>query len=261
MDIIDRIKSYEPLFDWWLFDDLISIIDQESLIKVKHLSYGNEKHAFVKVVTVYDQDNNLKYLEKRIQDIKSHLNLNQGYIEDEFVEDEQYLIENNQGEVIGIDLCLLMKEDTYKVDDLDDLSGKLLYELGLKLFDKHEYDEALRYFKKGEVVNNSDCICIIGYLYERGLGVERDYVKAAYYYQKATSLNNIVASCNLAYFYELGIGIEQDYQKAYELYLKGAETGFPRAICNLGYCYEYGRGVKADLKQAVEYYLEAARLG
>ena len=79
MDIIDRIKSYEPLFDWWLFDDLISIIDQESLIKVKHLSYGNEKHAFVKVVTVYDQDNNLKYLEKRIQDIKSHLNLNQGW--------------------------------------------------------------------------------------------------------------------------------------------------------------------------------------
>ncbi len=131
MDIIDRIKSYEPLFGWWLFDDLISIFDQESLIKVKHISYGNEKHACVKVVTVYDQDNNLKYLEKRIQDIKSHLNLNKGYIEDEFVEDEQYLIENNQGEVIGIDLCLLMKEDTYKVDDLDDLSGKLLYELGL----------------------------------------------------------------------------------------------------------------------------------
>lgn len=261
MDIRDRIKSYEPLFDQWLFDDVIDIYDQESLIKLKHQSYGNERKAYLNVITVYDQDNDIQKLEKRVEDIKNSLKAGQKVLNSGFFDYEQYLIENNQGAVIGIDLCLLMKESDYATDNLDDLSSKLLYEIGLKLFDRHEYTKALVYFKKGEELDNSDCICIIGYMYERGLGVEQDNVMAVHYYQKATSLNNVVASCNLAYFYELGIGVKQDYQRAYELYLQGADAGFPRAICNLGYCYEYGRGVDADLHKAVEYYLEAAKLG
>ena len=62
-------------------------------------------------------------------------------------------------------------------------------------------------------MDNSDCVCIIGYLYERGLGVEQDHYQAFRYYQSATSLGNVVASCNLAYFYELGIGVKQDIRK------------------------------------------------
>ena len=171
MNIKDRIMSYEPLFDKWILDEVIDVYDQESFIRVKEQSYDSKQLAYLKVITIYDQDDNLKYLEQRAEIIKTDLNI--GLPKSEFIDCEQYLIENNQGDIIGIDLCLLMKDYEYKSEKIDNLDGKLLYELGLRLFDRHEYNEALTYFKKGEEMGNSDCICIIGYLYERGLGVEQ----------------------------------------------------------------------------------------
>ena len=58
MDIKDRVKSYEPLFNQWLFEELVEIHDQESLIKIKHQAIGVEKTALLKIITLYDQDNN-----------------------------------------------------------------------------------------------------------------------------------------------------------------------------------------------------------
>ena len=61
MDIKDRIKSYEPLFDQWLFDEIIDVYNQECLIKLKHQSYANKKRtAYLNVITVYDQNDNIK---------------------------------------------------------------------------------------------------------------------------------------------------------------------------------------------------------
>lgn len=48
MDIKDRVKSYEPLFNQWLFEELVEIHDQESLIKIKHQSIGVEKNGSFK---------------------------------------------------------------------------------------------------------------------------------------------------------------------------------------------------------------------
>ena len=52
MDIKDRVKSYEPLFNQWLFEELVEIHDQESLIKIKHQAIGVEKTALLKVITL-----------------------------------------------------------------------------------------------------------------------------------------------------------------------------------------------------------------
>ena len=50
MDIKDRVKSYEPLFNQCgLFEELVEIHDQESLIKIKHQAIGVEKTALLKV--------------------------------------------------------------------------------------------------------------------------------------------------------------------------------------------------------------------
>ncbi len=110
MDIKDRIKSYEPLFDQWLFDEIIDVYNQECLIKLKHQSYANEKRtAYLNVITVYDQNDNIKELEKRVEDIRNNFKDNQKSLQNDFFEYEQYLIENNQGDIIGIDLCILME--------------------------------------------------------------------------------------------------------------------------------------------------------
>lgn len=134
MDIKDRIASYEPLFNRWLFDELMEIHDQEALIKLKPLGLNNNEEAFCKVITIYHQDENIEELEKRIEQIKANLGLDQ-LEQTEFLDYEQYLIEDNQGMIIGIDLCLLMIENDFKKINLTSLSGNLLYEIGLKLFD------------------------------------------------------------------------------------------------------------------------------
>ena len=238
MDIKDRMINYEPLFNQWLFDELLEIHDQEALIKVKPQGIETEKEAYIKVITIYNQNDNLEELEQRMMQIKTGLGLD-NINQTEFLDYEQYLIENNQGMIIGMDLCLLLENDDYQITDIDKLNGHLLYEEGLKLFDRRQYQQALKYFQKGEELENSDCICIIGYLYERGLALKQDYFQARKYYQRSSNLGNVVASCNLAYLYEHGLGGIKDYQKAFELYQYGAKAGFARAICNLGYCYYY----------------------
>ena len=114
MEIKDRIKSYEPLFDQWLFDEIIDVYNHECLIKLKHQSYGNEKRtAYLNVITVYDQHDSIEELEKRVEDIKNNFKDNQKSLQNDLFEYEQYLIENDQGNIIGIDLCILMEEDYY----------------------------------------------------------------------------------------------------------------------------------------------------
>ena len=76
MDIKDRIKSYEPLFDQWLFDEIIDVYNQECLIKLKHQSYANEKRtAYLNVITVYDQNDNIKELEEIVEDIRNNFKI------------------------------------------------------------------------------------------------------------------------------------------------------------------------------------------
>ena len=149
MDIKDRMINYEPLFNQWLFDELLEIHDQEALIKVKPQGIETEKEAYIKVITIYNQNDNLEELEQRMAQIKTGLGLD-NINQTEFLDYEQYLIENNQGMIIGMDLCLLLENDDYQITDIDKLNGHLLYEEGLKLFDRRQYQQALKYFQKGE---------------------------------------------------------------------------------------------------------------
>ena len=54
----------------------------------------------------------------------------------------------------------------------------------------------------------------IGYLYERGLGVDQNYLQAARYFRIAALGGNKHACCNLAYLYEHGFGVSASNQAA-----------------------------------------------
>ena len=60
MNIKDRIISYEPIFDKWVLDEIIDVYDQESIVRIKDQSYGSNQFAYLKVITIYDQDDDLK---------------------------------------------------------------------------------------------------------------------------------------------------------------------------------------------------------
>ena len=84
----------------------------------------------------------------------------------------QYLIENEEHQVIGIDLCALTYNHHYDELDLEELTPDQYYQVGLYYYDQKKYDQALECFHLGEECEDSDCLCVLGYMYEKGQGVK-----------------------------------------------------------------------------------------
>lgn len=66
----------------------------------------------------------------------------------------------------------------------------------------------------------------MGWLYQAGLGVDKDEAKAFVLYKKAAEQNNAVAQNNLGVMYENGIAVEPDFKKARYWYKLSAEQGY-----------------------------------
>jgi len=69
------------------------------------------------------------------------------------------------------------------------------------------------------------------------------------------------AQANLGWLYQAGLGVEKDIQKAYQWYTKAADQGQAVAQNNLGVLYEYGNGVEKDLARAKSLYEKSADQG
>ena len=97
----------------------------------------------------------------------------------------------------------------------------------------------------------------IAWLYQAGLGVEKDLQKALQWYRLAIAQNHAVAKNNMAVMYENALGVKQDYNKAFNLYSQSAEAGYRFAQHNLAILYLEGKGVKKNSSQA-KYWLQLA---
>ncbi len=65
----------------------------------------------------------------------------------------------------------------------------------------------------------------------------------------------------LGYMYEEGLGTDRNTDKAYSYYLLGTEEDDDKAMNNLAAMYESGNGINVNLKEAQKWYAEAAKLG
>ncbi len=74
---------------------------------------------------------------------------------------------------------------------------------------------------------------LLGYMYDEGLGTEKDQKKAFDYYDKGAKNNDDKAINNLAYMYENGVTSAPDLMKAKELYEKASNLGNEDAKINL----------------------------
>ncbi len=97
----------------------------------------------------------------------------------------------------------------------------------------------------------------IGWIYQRGLGVEIDLQKAKFWYLKAVGQNHSIAQNNLGAMYEHGLGVAQDNELAFEYYRLAAKNDYRFAYYNLGSAYLNGIGTKID-KKAAKYWLQKA---
>ena len=102
----------------------------------------------------------------------------------------------------------------------------------------------------------------LGYLYENGLGTDKDPAHAVQLYQSAADHGYAEAQNLLGILYATGgDGLKEDDKQAIAWYQKAADQGFAKAQKNLGDIYFFGHGVDKDYKQAMTWYQKAADQG
>jgi uncharacterized protein len=103
--------------------------------------------------------------------------------------------------------------------------------------------------------------CLLGYLYQEGLGVPRDYAKAADNYRAAALQGYTTAENNLANLYQAGLGVPKNPGAAFAWYRSSAEHGDAVGERNLGALYYRGLGTHRDLREAAKWFRAAADQG
>lgn len=121
--------------------------------------------------------------------------------------------------------------------------------------------QAADYLEIGVERDDDNSRCLLGNLYEEGLGRPQDFRKAAELYQTAASHNDPMGLRCLGRIYMLGHGVEQNSSKAGEYMLKAAQLGEPQAQYYCGVMHEEGNGLYKNMKLAVEFYEKAAKQG
>ena len=102
---------------------------------------------------------------------------------------------------------------------------------------------------------------LIAYMYDNGLGVDKNSTEAALWYDKAARQGAPHAQFMMGVKCENGDGVEQSYEEAARWYQLAAGQGQPEAMCNLGHLYECEKGVELSFAQAFECYRKAAEQG
>lgn len=109
-----------------------------------------------------------------------------------------------------------------------------------------DYNQALACYQKAFLRRCPYAAYRLGWLYNEGLGVERNPQKAWEYYQQAVSMQYADAMTDVGIFYRDGILVEKDYAKALDYLNKAAAKGNTRAMYELYQMYLKGEGVKPD---------------
>ena len=114
----------------------------------------------------------------------------------------------------------------------DDIQIKL--EKAKKYEENGKYKDAFQCYKDVAEFNNIEAICKLAYLYNKGLGVEKNEIEALSLYMKASKLNSGEAQYNLGIMYRGGIATIQNNEKAFYYFSKAAENGYIKALVNVG---------------------------
>lgn len=122
-------------------------------------------------------------------------------------------------------------ELVFKARILKDVDALLSF--AYAYYDSNDYKNAFDYYSIAAELGNPDAQAILGQMYYRGIGVNRDSVQAAEWFRKAAEQGLASAQNCLGVLYQKGEGIAKDYAKAVEWYRKAAAQGDELAINNL----------------------------
>ncbi len=137
-------------------------------------------------------------------------------------------------------------------------------EMGSLYYDKGDYRQAMRCYKKAAEVGSCCGMFWIGVMYKYGKGVELDYEEAFKWFRKVAETESSDAGTIYALIgilYRHGRGIKMDKEEALQWFRKGADAGDASAMYYIGCMHQYGEGVAVDLNEALAWYRKAAEAG
>ncbi|HEV2335930.1 MAG TPA: TIR domain-containing protein [Stellaceae bacterium] len=142
-----------------------------------------------------------------------------------------------------------------------EISAAEVFANGNAAFERKDYTEAMRWFRKAADQGNVGAQSIIGLFYERGLGVNQDYSQALSWYRKAADRGYADAQVNIGMLYERGLGVPEDAAEAMRWFRKAADQGYAMAQSNVGAHYAQALGVRRDYGEAMRWFRKAADQG
>lgn len=121
----------------------------------------------------------------------------------------------------------------------------MCYELSEKYYNTQQYEKYFEGYLSIAKQGYAMAQCHVGFLYYKGIGVEKDYEKALYWSRKSAYQNDRNAQFNLGWFYEHPLGaVEPDIEQAKFWYKKSALQNNYVAIQK---CKEFGIDLNAPL--------------
>ena len=105
------------------------------------------------------------------------------------------------------------------------LSPEEMFQNGLEHYDKKNYTEAVKWYRKAAEQGYASAQCNLGDCYKQGNGVTKDYAEAVKWFRKAAEQGDAVAQLNLGNCYYNGNGVTKDYAEAVKWYRKAAAQG------------------------------------
>lgn len=125
---------------------------------------------------------------------------------------------------------------------------------GVAAYGRGEYSAAFSEFSIAARKDYPFAQNMLGIMYAKGLGVERNYSLAMDWFYKAQVLGSSEAMANLAKMHEEGLGVAQNNATALRFFRDAALAGFQPAMLRLAEIYEKGElGVAPDKSQAQDW--------
>ena len=122
---------------------------------------------------------------------------------------------------------------------------------GEQLYNQGSPEKAVRYLEYAAKGGDTAAQIKLGYMYEKGIGVDQDWEEAAAYYYDAAQLGEAQAMKNLGQMYEYGMGVPENWTDAATWYERGAQAGNVQAQAALARAYQFGIGVVQDRDRAI----------
>lgn len=126
-------------------------------------------------------------------------------------------------------------------------------ETGVRCFKKQQYSTAVPYLQRAAKAGSARAQDYLGYMYECGLGVEKNYKIAMNLYTKAEAAGYGPGIVSIGRLYEKGLGVKESSEKAFAYYKKAADIGCAEGEYQTGLCYRYGYGTTKNVESAFKY--------